>query len=687
MKILTMQKLWAIAMTFLLTITNLFAEVGMHDPSNIIYSDGSYYVFGTGDGIYMLSSSTSSFDSWTVETSPFASGDPSWIANYVDDFGSTYWAPEIIYMNSKYYLYYSVSMGERPCAIGVATSPSLSDPEWTDQGMVVYSDDDTEFGSIDPDVFWDQDGNLWLAYGSHLNGIVLAQLNTSTGKPLNSTRYNIVTDSDAEAAHLEYYDGYYYVFYNQNTCCAGLESSYAIYMGRSTSITGTYYDQDGESLNDGGGSLFLGTNGRYIGAGHFGYGEGVLSYHFYDGNDYGTPKLKTTSLSWSDGWPVAEILSSEGSTILPGTYKVTNRYSSLLLDATDCSTDDGTNVQQYEDLNNTCQHWTITYAYDDFYFIENRNSGDVLDVENCEFASGANVDLWSNLENWCQQWSFQDQGDGYYRIVNRANGKDLEVADASTSNSANVQTYGMNGHNCQQWSLSEVGEYLSDGTYTITNRYSGLVLDATDCSTEDGANIQQWEDLDNTCQQWVVTRKDNGYYTIQNSNSSLMLDVVNCGTDDGTDVDQYSDLDNECQEWYFVYVGDGYYRITNNYNRLNLEVESASTSNGANVQTYSDNGNYCQHWYLTSTKSAASEALTTDKLPLNVYPNPATDLLTIENAPELATYSIRTIDGKAILTGELNCNQLDISNLNPGSYFITVVGVTNSPETMLFNKL
>ncbi len=435
-------------------LTTGATEVGCHDPSNIIECDGEYFMFGTGDGIAMVSSSSPSFSSYTVETSPFADGNPDWVYDYVEDFEGTYWAPECIYMNNKYYLYYSVSMGDAECAIGLVTSPSLTDPEWTDQGMVVYSDDDTEYGSIDPDVFIDEDDNLWMAFGSHLVGIWVVQLNTSTGKTLNSDFYHIVTSSEAEAAHLEYNDGYYYVFYNVNTCCAGLESDYSIYMGRSTSVTGTYYDQDGNSLSDGGGSVFLETDGRYVGPGHFGYGEGVLSYHFYDGNNYGAPMLMISSLSWEDGWPVAEVFESGGATISEGTYTIENVNSGLLLDLENCDTDDGANVQQYEDLDNDCQRWTITEAEDGYYNIENVYSGTLLDVVYCGFDSGTDVDVWSDLSNVCQQWRFEEQSDGSYRIVSRVNGKDLEIADGDTSNGANVQTYAMTGATCQYWTLS-----------------------------------------------------------------------------------------------------------------------------------------------------------------------------------------------------------------------------------------
>lgn len=117
-------------------------------------------------------------------------------------------------------------------------------------------------------------------------------------------------------------------------------------MGRSTSITGPYYDKDGVNCANGGGSVFLETDGRYIGPGHFGYGESKLTYHFYDGNDYGAPKLMASTLSWSNGWPVAATLSSGGSAITAGTYTITNRNSGKVLDVTNCVTTNGTVVQQ-----------------------------------------------------------------------------------------------------------------------------------------------------------------------------------------------------------------------------------------------------------------------------------------------------------------------------------------------------
>ncbi len=72
--------------------------------------------------------------------------------------------------------------------------------------------------------------------------------------------------------------------------------------------TGPYLDRTGKDLHDGGGTLFLGTTGRYIGPGHMGIFDdratNWFSYHFYDADRGGRPTLAVRRLGWSeDGWP------------------------------------------------------------------------------------------------------------------------------------------------------------------------------------------------------------------------------------------------------------------------------------------------------------------------------------------------------------------------------------------------
>ena len=82
-------------------------------------------------------------------------------------------------------------------------------------------------------------------------------------------------------------------------------------VGRSSSITGTYYDRGGISMMSGGGTILLSTHGNIIGpGGQSVYLDGsnvIIDYHYYDGNNNGTPTLGINYLGWtSDGWPYIE---------------------------------------------------------------------------------------------------------------------------------------------------------------------------------------------------------------------------------------------------------------------------------------------------------------------------------------------------------------------------------------------
>jgi fibronectin-binding autotransporter adhesin len=113
---------------------------------------------------------------------------------------------------------------------------------------------------------------------------------------------------DNEASYLYYRDGYYYLFENWGSCCSGTASTYNVRMGRSTSVNGPFVDQAGVELLNGGGSLFLGGTGNYIGPGQVGIysqnGTDYLSYHYYNGANSGTPAFAVQTLHWTTaGWP------------------------------------------------------------------------------------------------------------------------------------------------------------------------------------------------------------------------------------------------------------------------------------------------------------------------------------------------------------------------------------------------
>lgn len=201
-------------------------------------------------------------------------------------------------------------------AIGLVTNPTLdsSDPSyaWTDQGIVVESHAADVFNTIDPSVMQDTDGSLWLAFGSFWSGIKLIQLDPKTEKRItpDSPIYSIAYHDPIEAACLSRHNNNYYLFVNWGFCCRGTNSTYNIRVGRSSKITGPYLDQEGKDLAQGGGTLFLATEGTFIGPGHAGiFHDGEVDYlscHFYDRNRGGSAALSVRRLTWAaDDWPMA----------------------------------------------------------------------------------------------------------------------------------------------------------------------------------------------------------------------------------------------------------------------------------------------------------------------------------------------------------------------------------------------
>lgn len=290
----------------------LRGEFAIHDPSTIVECDGTHWVFGTGRGI--LSRYSPDLVDWRAGP-PVFDAPPAWTTNVVAGHRGRFWAPDVILVNGRYLLYYSVSSwGSRNSAIGLATSqtlnPASSGDQWEDRGPVIRSSERDDCNAIDPSVMQDSGGRLWLAFGSFWSGIKLVELDPQTGLRLdtNAPLHALAWKEAIEAPCLHQHGDHYYLFVNWGLCCRGTNSTYNIRVGRSARITGPYLDKDGVDLLRGGGSLVLETAGRRIGPGHAGIfrqgGTNWLSYHYYDGQRWGTATLAILPLRWSaDGWP------------------------------------------------------------------------------------------------------------------------------------------------------------------------------------------------------------------------------------------------------------------------------------------------------------------------------------------------------------------------------------------------
>lgn len=319
------------------------AEPPVHDPV-AIKCDGTWYLFSTGWGISVYSSSDGK--NWTQAGHVFDKA-PQWALETVPGFKGHIWAPDIFFHDGRYYLYYSCSsFGKNDSAIGVATNTTLDplspDYKWEDHGCVVRSVGGRDlWNAIDPNLFVEEDGTPWLSFGSFWGGIKLVKLDKSLTRisddqvwyplcrrPEGTAEDTSETDDairkDERGADFNPGNGaveapfiikrgmYYYLFVSYDLCCRGPKSTYKVVCGRSQKITGPYVDKNGTPLLEGGGSIVISGNGQYPGVGHCAVvpagGQDMLFFHGYDKNYDYNAHLLIRPLTWSeDGWPEATL--------------------------------------------------------------------------------------------------------------------------------------------------------------------------------------------------------------------------------------------------------------------------------------------------------------------------------------------------------------------------------------------
>jgi len=429
---------------------------GAHDPSTMVKRNGVYHIWTTGDQIYHLTSTD--LISWAPAAPVFAPGTwPAWINAAVPNFKGVFWAPECVFKNNKYYMYYSCSLGGRLSAIGLATSPDLT--TWTDQGLVVSSDNTSPWGSIDPSVFTDAQGKMWMAFGSHLSGIWMIELDPTTGKRADANIKNVAGTSpwcEHEAATVLQNAGYYYLFYNKGICCAGTASTYYVQMGRSTSPTGPYLDQNGVDLLLGGGTDFLVGKDKYLGPGHVGLftenNVNYLTYHYYDLSRNGAPTLGIGSLRWAAGWPVAS-----QDWLAAGTYTLTNQNSGKAWATTSCTTAAGQALVQSTATNQPCQQWKLVPQGSGVYKITNGLSDLQVDQADCAEEAGTRLGLQPSSALNCQQFRVERAADGTYVLAAFYGNRVVEVPNSSLTDGQPLSLGNYNGCNCQRWVISPAG--------------------------------------------------------------------------------------------------------------------------------------------------------------------------------------------------------------------------------------
>ncbi len=399
--------------------------VSVHDPSVIQAESGDFYIFGS----HMDTAVSSDLHSWTQLTSGVTANNPLFTGlfdnekpafTYVgknDQSWYSVWAPDVIYNKTmgQYVMYFCTTSSYIKSTICYATADTIEGP-YEYQGTIIYSgftsrtyqetnllDYVTEEyirkaylrgtvynnhqwpNAIDPAVFYDRDGRMWLTYGSWSGGMFILELDEATGLPIRPdaavgtgdalekaaiAKTSTITDSvnwtdpyfgthlvgglhnSIEAPYILAPENseYYYLFVSYGSLTT--EGGYQIRLYRSENPDGPYVDTLGQQcgaevfhnefgLKMMGNYSFPSLSKAYMAPGHnsaieTGEGKLFLVFHtrFDDGEEFHEPRAHQLFVNRAD-WLVTapfvysgESLAVEGEGFSPkdiwGTYYLLN---------------------------------------------------------------------------------------------------------------------------------------------------------------------------------------------------------------------------------------------------------------------------------------------------------------------------------------------------------------------------
>ena len=291
--------------TYLQKYDNPVSEENIADPSLIRGENGIFYLFSTESGKYPNVPIFKSKDliNWYFVHSAFT------FETRPSSLNGNIWAPDINYIDGRYVMYYSMSVwgGEMDCGIGVAVSDYPYGP-FSDYAKLFDSREIGVQNSIDP-FYFEDNGKKYLFWGSFrgIFGILLSDDGLSIAK--GSSKFQIAGQG-TEGTYIHKRDGYFYLFVSTGTCCEGISSTYKVMVGRSENLMGPYYDQQGRSLFESIGTVFLQGNAFVAGPGHNSEfitddnGDDWVLYHGYlKENPELSRILFIDKVYWENGWP------------------------------------------------------------------------------------------------------------------------------------------------------------------------------------------------------------------------------------------------------------------------------------------------------------------------------------------------------------------------------------------------
>ncbi len=497
--------------------------------------------------------------------------------------------------------------------------------------------------AIDPTIYYDTDGKMYMVYGSWSGGIFTLEMDAATGKCIHPTTGTTsdgrMVDSyfgtklaggyhkSGEGPFIEYNEdtGYYYLWETYG----GLLSAggYNMRVFRSASPTGPFLDPAGKSgiqtsssnldstgLKVMGNYKFSTLNRAYMACGHNSVlrdddGQWYLIYHarFDDGSEY--HEVRVHSMWFNEaGWPVvapfeyAKDTLAEGgyeTSDIVGTYEYINHgtatdgniinYSSITLNSNGSISGavTGTWTEAEDSAAATLVIGGQTY-YGYFLAAQNESGRKVMSFtavgSNNQTVWGAKTDAYTGTPREAGSYDYSDS--------------DAQlVYNPDSVLGAGAQTY--------------IGgtSLLSGVSYFISNKNSGLYIDLPNGALTAGTNIQQWELNKSFAQQWRISAVDGNYCRIVSlGDESMCIAVAESAATDGLNVElqAYTGADN--QLWKLVKNGM-YYGIVSKCSgdTGGLDVYEWSTENGGNINQWNYWEGDCQLWTIEPVHPAVND--------------------------------------------------------------------------------
>lgn len=282
-------------------------------PQIAKYGD-TYYMFIMAPHISIKTSKD--LINWTLSGTVFGDKDPSWLTEEVPGYGI--WAPSVYKIKDKFYLYYCISTaGSQNSAIGMAVNTTLDmnspDYKWEDKGVVIRSFTGDEYNCIDPNIITDDNGDVFLTFGSYWNGIYQRQIDPDSGllSSNHTELYHIskryANNGAIEAPYLIKRGDYYYLF----TAFNPMDNTYHNSVGRSADIHGPFVDRDGKPMLEGGGTAVTQGLSELLMPGHAsifldGDGQYYLVSEYFRENSASILLIGT--IYWDEeGWPITAL--------------------------------------------------------------------------------------------------------------------------------------------------------------------------------------------------------------------------------------------------------------------------------------------------------------------------------------------------------------------------------------------